>query len=81
MMILLVYVRGITIATAISEHFLPLPLTIRIHFYTVCPGSSDPFFFIVSCYIKWVTTSRTYNVCPGSSDPFYTVCPGSSDPT
>ena len=22
--------------------------------YTVCPGSSDPF-YLVSCYIKWVT--------------------------
>ena len=27
--------------------------------YTVCPGSSDPF-FLVSYYIKWVTTSWTY---------------------
>ena len=27
--------------------------------YTVCPGSSDPF-YIVTYYIKWVTTSWTY---------------------
>ena len=27
---------------------------------TVCPGSSDPF-YVVTCYIKWVTTSRTYS--------------------
>ena len=27
---------------------------------TVCPGSSDPF-YIVSCYIKWVTTSWTHS--------------------
>ena len=26
---------------------------------TVCPGSSDPF-YIVTNYIKWVTTSWTY---------------------
>ena len=28
--------------------------------YTVFPGSSDPF-YIVSYYIKWVTTSWTYS--------------------
>ena len=46
--------------------------------YTVCPGSSDPF-YIVSWYIKWVTTAWThsntplkiYTVCPRSSYPFY----------
>ena len=27
---------------------------------TVCPGSSDPF-YIVTYYIKWVTTSWTYS--------------------
>ena len=26
---------------------------------TVCPGSSDPF-YVVTYYIKWVTTSWTY---------------------
>ena len=29
-------------------------------FYTVCPISSDPF-YIVSYYMKWVTTSWTYS--------------------
>ena len=29
--------------------------------YTVCPKSSDPF-YIVSYYIKWVTTSGTYSI-------------------
>ena len=29
-------------------------------FYTVCPGSSTPF-YIVIYYIKWVTTSWTYS--------------------
>ena len=33
------------------------------HFYkyTVCPGSSDPF-YIVTYYIKWVTSSWTYSI-------------------
>ena len=30
--------------------------------YTVCPGSSDPF-YIVSYYINWVTTSWTHSIC------------------
>ena len=29
-------------------------------YYTVCPRSSDPF-YIVSYYIKWVTTSWTHS--------------------
>ena len=29
--------------------------------YTVCPGSSDPF-YIVTYYIKWVTTSWTHSM-------------------
>ena len=29
--------------------------------YTVCLGSSDPF-YIVTFYIKWVTTSWTYSI-------------------
>ena len=29
--------------------------------YTVCPGSSDPF-YVVTYYIKWVTTSWTYSM-------------------
>ena len=32
-----------------------------IHVLTVCPRSSDPF-YIVSYYIKWVTTSWTYSI-------------------
>ena len=28
--------------------------------YTICPGSSDPF-YIVSYYIRWVTTSWTHS--------------------
>ena len=28
--------------------------------YTICPRNSDPF-YIVSCYIKWVTTSWAYS--------------------
>ena len=31
---------------------------------TVCPGSSDPF-YLVSYYIKWVTTSWTYSMNMG----------------
>ena len=30
---------------------------------TVCPGSSDPF-YIVSYYIRYVTTSWTYSIYP-----------------
>ena len=29
--------------------------------YTLCPRSSDPF-YLVSCHIKWVTTSWTYGI-------------------
>ena len=29
--------------------------------HTICPGSSDPF-YIVSYYIKWVTTSWTHGI-------------------
>ena len=29
--------------------------------YTVCPKSSDPF-YMISYYIKWVTTSWTYSM-------------------
>ena len=32
--------------------------------FTVCPGSSDPF-YIASYYIKWVTTSWTYCISLG----------------
>ena len=32
-----------------------------INMYTICPRSSDPF-YIVSYYIKWVTTSWTYSI-------------------
>ena len=40
---------------------------------TVCPRSSYPF-YMVSYYIKWVTTSWTHStICPRSSDPFYRV--------
>ena len=31
---------------------------------TICPGSSDPI-YIVSYYIKWVTTSWTYSSISG----------------
>ena len=34
---------------------------------TVCPGSSDPF-YVVSYYIKWVTTSWTYSILDGNSE-------------
>ena len=30
-------------------------------------------FYILSYYLKWVTTSWTHTVCRGSSDPFYIV--------
>ena len=30
------------------------------YLHTVCPGSSDPF-YVISYYIKWVTTSWTYS--------------------
>ena len=32
----------------------------EILLYTVCPGSSDPF-YIISYYIKWVTTFWTHS--------------------
>ena len=33
----------------------------QIHKGTVCPGSGDQF-YIVTCYIKWVTTSLTHGI-------------------
>ena len=40
-------------------------LSFHFHFisqsYTVCPGSSDPL-YIVTYYIKWVTTSWTHSI-------------------
>ena len=32
----------------------------NIEYSTVCPGSSDPF-YMVTYYLKWVTTSWTYS--------------------
>ena len=31
-----------------------------LDYFTVCPGISDPF-YIVTYYIKWVTTSLTHS--------------------
>ena len=43
-------------------HFaLRIHISVSVFFYTVCPGSSDPF-YIVSYYIKRVTTSWTYSM-------------------
>ena len=36
---------------------------------TICPGSSDPF-YILTYYIKWVTTSWTYSLYPGGKNDF-----------
>ena len=46
----------------------------HIFIYMVCPGSSDPF-YIVTYFIKWVTTSWTYSttVCPRISNPLYVL--------
>ena len=50
--------------------YFPLWLSVRLHLtlsssvsllHTVCPGSSDPF-YIVTYYIKWVTTSWTDSI-------------------
>ena len=38
-------------------------------FYTICPGSSDPI-YIVTCYVKWVSTSWTHSSIFFSSDFF-----------
>ena len=37
----------------------PYLLQAEPYLHTVCPGSIDPF-YIVTYYIKWVTTSWTY---------------------
>ena len=42
---------------------------------TVCPRSSDPF-YLVSFYIKWVTTSWTYSI--GSGLDYAIGCPNES---
>ena len=63
-------------------------LILNIYVYTICPGSSDPF-YIVPYYIKWVTTSWTHSMHHFSPKKekdlilkinVYTICPGSSDP-
>ena len=49
--------------------------------YTVCPRSSDPF-YVVTHYIKWVTTSWTYSKknpqktkkCKHLNSLVYTIC-------
>ena len=50
---------------------------------TVCPGSIEPF-YIVSYYIKWVTTSwtyssRTYPCVDKNQHPKHTICSRSLD--
>ena len=50
-----VEVIGETLAEDLGKQY------IRSVSYTVCPGSSDPF-YIVTYYIKWVTTSWTYSI-------------------
>ena len=44
-----------------SSHSEVPGFQVTISYITVCPGRSDPF-FIVSYYIKWVTTSWTHSV-------------------
>ena len=41
--------------------FKKIDLNLSTIYTTVCPRSSDPF-YIVSYYIKWVTTSWTYSI-------------------
>ena len=53
---------------------IPLSITLTWTTGTVCLRSSDPF-YIVTCYIKWVTTSWTDGTTlrRRSNDPFYQV--------
>ena len=44
----------------LTSNFFWSLLTYHIYTYTVGPRSSDPL-YVVTCYIKWVTTSRTYS--------------------
>ena len=46
-------------AVARGEHVTILHYTERVRYTTVCPASSDPF-YIVTYYIKWVTTFWTH---------------------
>ena len=65
------YIRYIIFPCIISLWWLPPEIYILIyrhfiiaqssHIHTVCPGRSDPF-YIVTYYIKWVTTSWTYSI-------------------
>ena len=41
----------------------------------MCPGSSDPF-YIVTYYIKWVTTSWTYSILTIEMDNLRNTMPG-----
>ena len=51
------YLRSIDISVENKEYVLN---SLAIY-CTVCPGSSDPF-YIVSYYLKWVTTSWTHSL-------------------
>ena len=44
----------------------------RFNLCTVCPGSSDPF-YIVTYYIKWVTTSWPHSTL-GDTKAKITIC-------
>ena len=61
-----------TVNRSVSEYF-SIEFTIGRLIATVCPGSSDPF-YIVTYYIKWITTSWTYSIILTQSliyDPLY----------
>ena len=53
--------RVITVRVVAEESMSRLVKGNMFFRYTVCPGSSDPF-YIVSYYIQWVTTAWTHSI-------------------
>ena len=82
MLDIIFYYSSLRVETTPTPHHI-LPQNGHL-VYTVCPKSSDPF-YIVSYYIKWVTTSLTHSIyliiCANfwitrsTYPPFFMFCP------
>ena len=62
---------------SIRAHYIMSFLLIYVPWCTICPRSSDPF-YIVTYYLKWVTSSWTYStLCFGQNASKYGRLPRS----
>ena len=56
------FCQEITVDVLIQQTLAAMAAQVDLLSYnTVCPRSSDPF-YVVTCYIKWVTTSWTDSI-------------------